>query len=95
MDRDWETYLIARLASFVSQSRSSHANGRIERIGKKFSSNVVHISGSSLEDMMYERLLNKQKMQGVLLDMISEGDTDGYKRRNSKVHRVAGPKVAT
>lgn len=52
----------------------TQANGRIERIGKKFSSNVVHISGTKLEEMMYERLLNKQKMQGILLDLLQSGD---------------------
>ena len=52
----------------------TQANGRIERIGKKFSSSVVHISGTKLEEMMYERLLNKQKMQGILLDLLQSGD---------------------
>jgi SNF2 family DNA or RNA helicase len=51
----------------------TQANGRIERIGKRFSSNVVHISGTKLEDMMYSRLENKQKMQGVLLDLLQTG----------------------
>lgn len=51
----------------------TQANGRIERIGKKFSSNVIHISGTKLEDSMYSRLENKQKMQGVLLDLLQNG----------------------
>ena len=48
------------------------ANGRIERIGKKHVSNVIHIEGSELEHKMYERLKTKQKVQGVLLDLIQE-----------------------
>jgi len=52
----------------------TQANGRIERIGKRFSSNVVHISGTRLEDMMYSRLEKKQKMQGVLLDLLQSNE---------------------
>ncbi len=48
------------------------ANGRIERIGKKKVSNVIHIEATDLEHKMYERLKNKQKLQGLLLDMIKE-----------------------
>ena len=48
------------------------ANGRIERIGKKRVSNVIHIEATDLEHAMYERLRNKQKIQGVLLDMIQK-----------------------
>ena len=48
------------------------ANGRIERIGKKKVSNVIHIQATDLEHRMYERLKNKQKLQGVLLDLIQE-----------------------
>ena len=48
------------------------ANGRIERIGKKRVSNVIHIEGTELEHRMYERLRNKQKLQGLLLEMIQQ-----------------------
>ena len=48
------------------------ANGRIERIGKRNVSNVIHIEATDLEHKMYERLRTKQKLQGLLLDMISE-----------------------
>lgn len=50
----------------------TQANGRIERIGKKHSSLVVHIEGTALERKMYQRLENKQSLQGLLLDMISQ-----------------------
>lgn len=49
------------------------ANGRIERYGKKSVSNVVHIVSTDLEEKMYNRLANKQKLQGLLLDMIQQG----------------------
>jgi SNF2 family DNA or RNA helicase len=48
------------------------ANGRIERIGKRNVSNVIHIEGTELERRMYERLRNKQNLQGVLLDLIQQ-----------------------
>jgi len=48
------------------------ANGRIERIGKRQVSNVIHIEATDLEHMMYERLRNKQKLQGLLLDLIQQ-----------------------
>jgi SNF2 family DNA or RNA helicase len=48
------------------------ANGRIERIGKRHVSNVIHIEATALEHKMYERLKNKQKLQGLLLDLIQE-----------------------
>jgi SNF2 family DNA or RNA helicase len=48
------------------------ANGRIERIGKKKVSNVIHIEATELEHKMYERLRNKQKLQGLLLDLIQQ-----------------------
>lgn len=48
------------------------ANGRIERIGKRNVSNVIHIEATDLEHKMYERLRNKQKLQGLLLDLIQQ-----------------------
>ena len=48
------------------------AKGRIERLGKSFASNVVHIEGTALERKMYERLQNKQRLQGILLDLIQQ-----------------------
>jgi len=50
----------------------TQANGRIERIGKKHVSNVIHIEATDLEHKMYSRLRNKQKLQGLLLDLIKQ-----------------------
>ena len=54
----------------TSNEQYVQANGRIERIGKKHVSNVVHIEATDLEYRMYDRLKNKQKLQGLLLDLI-------------------------
>lgn len=48
------------------------ANGRIERIGKRHVSNLIHIEATELERKMYDRLRNKQQLQGLLLDLIEE-----------------------
>ncbi len=55
-----------------SNEQYVQANGRIERIGKKHVSNVIHIEATELEYRMYERLKNKQKLQGLLLDLIQQ-----------------------
>ena len=57
----------------TSNEQYVQANGRIERIGKKHVSNIVHIEATDLEHKMFERLKNKQKLQGLLLDLIKEG----------------------
>jgi SNF2 family DNA or RNA helicase len=56
----------------TSNEQYVQANGRIERIGKKHVSNVIHIEATDLEYRMYERLKNKQKLQGLLLDLIQQ-----------------------
>jgi SNF2 family DNA or RNA helicase len=53
-----------------SNEQYTQANGRIERIGKKHVSNVIHIEATDLEHKMYQRLRNRQKLQGLLLDLI-------------------------
>lgn len=54
----------------TSNEQYVQANGRIERIGKHHVSNVVHIEGTVLERKMYKRLETKQRLQGLLLDLI-------------------------
>jgi SNF2 family DNA or RNA helicase len=53
-----------------SNDQYVQANGRVERIGKRTVSNVIQIVSTPLEDRMYKRLENKQKLQGLLLDLI-------------------------
>lgn len=55
-----------------SNETYTQANGRIERIGKNKTSNVIHIEATLLERKMYDRLRNKQSLQGLLLDLIQE-----------------------
>mgnify|MGYP000508756909 CR=1 FL=1 len=55
-----------------SNEQYTQANGRIERIGKSKTSLVVHIEATEIEKRAYARLSNKQKLQGILLDMIKE-----------------------
>ncbi len=55
-----------------SNEQYVQANGRVERIGKRHVSNVVHIEATELEHKIYKRLANKQKLQGVLLDLIQQ-----------------------
>lgn len=54
----------------TSNEQYVQANGRVERIGKKHVSNVVHIESTELERKMYDRLANKQKLQGLLIELI-------------------------
>ena len=56
----------------TSNEQYVQANGRIERIGKKHVSNIVHIESIAVESKMYDRLRNKQKLQGLLLDLIQQ-----------------------
>lgn len=56
----------------TSNEQYVQANGRIERIGKRHVSNVIHIEATDLEHKMYTRLQNKQKLQGLLLDLIQQ-----------------------
>jgi|TARA_R110000751_G_scaffold40761_5_gene96246 SNF2 family DNA or RNA helicase len=60
----------------TSNEQYVQANGRIERIGKTHSSNVVHIGATTLERKMFQRLKMKQRLQGLLLDMIQAETED-------------------
>lgn len=46
------------------------ANGRIARPGQTRNTRIVSIEGSPVERKVYERLQNKGRMQGVLLDLL-------------------------
>lgn len=57
----------------MSNEIYEQANGRITRPGQKNTQFIVNIEGSAIERRFYKRLQTKQKMQGVLLDMLKEG----------------------
>ena len=46
------------------------ANGRIRRAGQTKHQNVIHLQCSDIERRVYDRLKNKEKVQGVLLDLL-------------------------
>ena len=56
----------------TSNEQYEQANGRIERIGKVHSSNVIHLQATTLEEKMFQRLQDKSRMQGILLDLIEQ-----------------------
>lgn len=56
----------------TSNGQYTQANARTERIGKPHSTVVIHIAATDLELRMFNRLENKQKLQGILLDILGD-----------------------
>jgi len=48
------------------------ANARVRRPGQSKTTVIVHIAGSEVERRIYSRLKNREKMQGILLDLMKE-----------------------
>lgn len=59
-------------APIVSNDVFEQANARIVRPGQKLSQLIVTIEGSAIERKRYEQLRNKQKAQGLLLDLVQD-----------------------
>lgn len=59
-------------APVTSNETFEQANGRITRPGQKNNQFIVMMEGTPVERRLYARLRNKQKAQGVLLDMVKE-----------------------
>lgn len=57
-----------------SHETYQQANARITRPGQKLTQFIVHIEGTKVEQGIYERLKTKEKMQGLLLDLVQELD---------------------
>jgi SNF2 family DNA or RNA helicase len=55
-----------------SNEQYTQANGRVERIGKHHVTNVVHIEATAIESKLFQRLRDKQQLQGMLLDLIQQ-----------------------
>jgi SNF2 family DNA or RNA helicase len=51
------------------------ANGRINRPGQKMNNFIIMLEGTKVEKRIYNRLKNKQKMQGALLEEIKANRT--------------------
>lgn len=62
--------MIVWYAPVTSNDVFQQANGRITRPGQKNKQFIVMIEGSQLERQYYQRLKDKQKVQGLLLDVI-------------------------
>ena len=56
----------------TSNEQYTQANARTERIGKKHTTMLIHFEATDLEYRMFTRLRNKQKLQGVLLDILGD-----------------------
>jgi SNF2 family DNA or RNA helicase len=59
-------------APVTSNDIFQQANGRITRPGQKNSQFIIALEGTPTERRIYERLKNKQQMQGLLLDMVQD-----------------------
>lgn len=57
-------------APVTSNEIYEQANARVTRPGQKHTQFVVNIEGSDVERRIYARLRDKQKMQGLLLEMV-------------------------
>lgn len=59
-----------------SNETYEQACARVRRPGQKKTTVIAHICSTDVERRVYERLKNKQKTQGVLLDMIKEQEVE-------------------
>lgn len=67
-----EANTIIWYAPIYSNETYEQANGRINRPGQKNNMLIVHLEGTELERRIYMRLRNRQKLQGLLLDMVQQ-----------------------
>ena len=54
----------------VSNETYEQANARIVRIGQTKSTHIIHIESSATEKQIYSKLRNKQRVQGIILDLV-------------------------
>jgi SNF2 family DNA or RNA helicase len=59
-----------------SNDTYEQACARVRRPGQKRTTVIVHIAGSDVERRIYDRLKNKQKVQGTLLTMFKEQEVE-------------------
>jgi SNF2 family DNA or RNA helicase len=64
---------IVWFAPIHSNDIYEQASARVRRPGQSRTTVIVHIAGSEIENRIYQRLKTKQKMQGLLLDLMKEG----------------------
>lgn len=69
-----EASTIIWYAPIDSNYTYEQANGRVTRQGQKYVANLIHLAGSVAERKAYKRLELRQKMQGLLLEMVERGE---------------------
>lgn len=69
-----EASTIIWYAPVASNRIYEQANGRITRPGQKYTANIIHMCGSTVERRAYKRLEDRQSMQGLLLSMYEAGE---------------------
>lgn len=57
-----------------SNDTYTQACGRVTRPGQHRTTCIVNLSGSAVERKVYKRLVERQKFQGLLLDMVEKGE---------------------
>lgn len=67
---------IVWFAPIYSNDIYEQACARVRRPGQTKTTVIVHLAGSEIERRIYQRLSSKQKMQGILLDLMKEGIED-------------------
>lgn len=69
-----EASTIIWYAPIASNDIYEQACGRITRAGQKYTANIINLAGSAVERRMYKRLEERQKSQGLLLEMIERNE---------------------
>jgi SNF2 family DNA or RNA helicase len=64
------SYCVVWYSPIPSNAIYEQANGRIRRIGQNHTQTIVHLQCSEIEKQYYARLEKKEKMQGLLLDIL-------------------------
>jgi SNF2 family DNA or RNA helicase len=62
---------IVWFSAITSNEIYEQANGRVTRPGQKNTQFIINIEGSPIEKRIFERLRNKQALQGLLLSLVS------------------------
>lgn len=65
--------MIIWYAPIISNDTYTQANGRITRPGQLNKQFIIHMAATPIEHRIYQRLKFKQRMQGVLLDLVQAG----------------------
>lgn len=73
-----EASTVAWFGPFPSLEIFDQANARITRIGQKHKQQILMFGGTKVENHLYARLREKQRVQSVLLDLFAE-QTQGKK----------------